>query len=216
LNLFCDKLSIPLKQQGHLDMYNGVDVLQTCHYICLSCTSFIDKISAKYLSSWMKHMYVSTSRPTPFPTDSAWWGKFNKAVGDPADKAQASLAKDMQLNYRAGVNKLIWAMMTCQPDLAFASVKLSQSNLCPHKIHYHGLKHALKFLYNSKDDGIYLWQTSPHMELPEGPLPPIHSNKQDLLLDDQPEHDAAVAVAYADSDWATCVKTCRSFSGSCL
>jgi hypothetical protein len=88
----------------------------------------------------------------PLPTDSAWWGKFNKVVGDPADKAQASLATDMQLNYRAGVGKLIWAMTTCQPDLAFASVKLSQSNLCPHKIHYHGLKHALKFLYNSKDD----------------------------------------------------------------
>ena len=122
----------------------------------------------------------------------------------------------MQLNYRAGIGKLIWAMTTCQLDLAFASVKLSQSNLCPHKIHYHGLKHALKFLYNSKDDGIYFWRTSPRMELPESPLPPIHSNKQDLLLDDRLEHDAAVAVAYADSDWATCVKTCRSFGGSCL
>jgi hypothetical protein len=54
------------------------------------------------------------------------------------------------------------------------------------------------------------------MELPEGPIPPIHSNKQDLLLDDRSEHDAAVAVAYADYDWATCVKTCRSFGGSCL
>jgi hypothetical protein len=208
LDMFDNKLSIPLRHQGHLDMYNGVNVLQTHHYICLSCTSFIDKISAKYLSSWMKHMYVSSSRPTPFPTDSAWWGKFNKAVGDPADKAQASLAKDMQLNYHAGVGKLIWAMTTCRPDLAFASVKLSQSNLCPHKIHYHGLKHALKFFYNSKDDGIYFWRTSPRMELPESPLPPIHSNKQDLLLDDRPEHDAAVAVAYANSAWATCVKTC--------
>jgi hypothetical protein len=84
--------------------------------------------------------------------------------------------------------------------LAFASVKLSQSNLCPHKIHYHGLKHALEFLYNSKDDGIYFWRTSPCMELPEGSLPPIHNNKLDLLLDDRPEHDATVAVAYADSD----------------
>jgi hypothetical protein len=54
------------------------------------------------------------------------------------------------------------------------------------------------------------------MELPEGPLPPIHSNKQDLLLDDQPEHDAAVAVAYANSDWATCIKTCHSFGGLCI
>jgi hypothetical protein len=54
------------------------------------------------------------------------------------------------------------------------------------------------------------------MELPEGPLPPIQSNKQDLLLDKRPGHDANVAYAYADSDWATYVKTCCSFGGSCL
>ncbi len=201
LDMLDDKLSIPLKRQGHLDMYNVVDMLQTCHY--LSCTRFIDKISEKYLSTWMKHMYASSTRSTPFPTDSAWWSKFNKVVGDPDDKAQASLAKDMQLNYCASIGVLIWAMTTCHPNLAFASVKLSQSNLCPHKIHYHGLKHALKYLYNSKDDGLYFWWTSPRMELPEGLLPPIHSNKQDLLLNNQPEHDAPVAVVYADSNWAT-------------
>ncbi len=117
-------------------------------------------------------MHVSSTRPTPFPTDSGWWSEFNKAVGDPDEKAQVSLAKDMQLNYRAGVGELIWAMMTCCPDLAFASVKLSQSNLCSHKIHYHDLKHALKYLYNSKDDGIYFWRTSPRMELPEVRFPP--------------------------------------------
>jgi hypothetical protein len=102
-----NKFSIPLKHQGHLDMYNGIDILQTRHYICLSCTSFIDKISARYLSTWMKHMYASSTHPTPFPTDSAWWSKFNKAVGNSHVKAQALLAKDMQLIYRASIGKLI-------------------------------------------------------------------------------------------------------------
>ena len=134
-----------------------------------------------------------------------WWKEFNKATGDPDVKVQASLAKGMQLSYCTGVGKLIWAMTTCRPDLAFASVKLSQSNSCPHKIHYHALKSVLKYLYSTKDDGIYFWRTSPRMELPEGPLPPVQSNKQDLLLDNRPDHDASVAYAYADSDWATCV-----------
>jgi hypothetical protein len=161
-------------------------------------------------------MYTASTQPRPFPTDSAWWNEFNKATDNPDEKAQASLAKEMQLSYCAGVGKLIWAMTTCRPDLAFASVKLSQSNSCPHKIHYHGLKCALKYLYSTKEDGIYFWWTSPHMELPKGPLPPIQSNKQDLLLDNCPDHDANVAYAYADLDWTTCVKTCPSFGGLCL
>jgi hypothetical protein len=32
------------------------------------------------------------------------------------------------------------------------------------------------------------------MDLPEGPLPPDHSNKQDLLLDNRPEHEASVLL----------------------
>ncbi len=122
----------------------------------------------------------------------------------------------MQLNYPSGVGELIWAMTTCRPDLAYSSVKLSQLNSCLHKIHYNGLKHALKFLYHSKDNGLYFWQTHPRMDLPEGPLPPIISNRQDLLLDNRPQFDATTVHEYADSDWATCVKTRRSFSGTCI
>ena len=171
-------------------MYNGIDVLQTCHYIKISVTSFINKVFDKHLATWMKSAYPSPARSTPLPSDANWLKKFNAATGDPDPKQQSKLAKEMQIGYRSGVGELIWAMTTCRPDLAFASVKLSQSNSCPHELHYHALKHALKFLYNSKDDGIYFWCTAPRMELPESPLPLIASNKQDILLDGHPQFDA--------------------------
>ena len=123
----------------------------------------------------------------------------------------------MQLTYRCGVGELIWAMTTTRPDLAHASIKLSQANSCPHKHHYHGVKHALKYLYATCADGLYFWRTAPRPEFKEGPLPRVNSSKQDLLLDmTRPEHNANVMHAYADSDWATCVKTCRSFGGIVL
>ena len=122
----------------------------------------------------------------------------------------------MQLNYRSGVGKLIWAMTTCQPDLAFASVKLSQAKSCPHELHFHGLRHALKFMYNSQNDGLYFWHTAPWPKLPEGPLPRVNSNKQDILLDGWPQFDAHIAHVYANSDWATCVKTRWSCGGMCI
>jgi hypothetical protein len=93
MDMLDNKLQIPIKHQGHLDMYNGVDVHQTRDYIKLTCTTFIDKISKKYLAMWMKPMYASSSRPTPFPLDADWWHDFNAAVGDPDVKEQATLAK---------------------------------------------------------------------------------------------------------------------------
>ncbi len=72
----------------------------------------------------MKTAYPTPARSTPLPSDPSWIKKFNAAIDDPDKKIQARLAKSMQLNYRSGVRKLIWAMTTCPPDLAYANVKL--------------------------------------------------------------------------------------------
>ncbi len=95
----------------------------------------------------------------------------------------------------------------CQPDLAYASVKLSQANACPYDHHFHGVKQSLKYLYSTRDDGIHFWHTAPCIKFKEGPIPHINNNKQDLLLNEQPEYDATVLHAYADLDWANCVTT---------
>jgi hypothetical protein len=44
LDMIDDRLTIPMKCQGFLDMYNGIDVLQTRHYVKISCTTYINKI----------------------------------------------------------------------------------------------------------------------------------------------------------------------------
>jgi hypothetical protein len=112
----------------------------------------------------------------------------------------------MQLKYKAGIGKIIWAMTTCRPDIAFTSVKLSQSNSAPAEHHYHGLKHAIRYIYITWDDGIYFWRTCSRPELPEGNVPTVNSNREDLLLENCPNHNATIAVAYGDSNWTTCVK----------
>ena len=107
LDLIDDELLIPMKRQGYLDMYNGIDVLQTRDYIKISSKSFIEKICEKYLNSWMQNFTSTEDRPTPLPTDPTWFKKFNAAVGDPDPKVQAKLAKKMQLTYQSGVGELI-------------------------------------------------------------------------------------------------------------
>jgi hypothetical protein len=164
----------------------------------------------------MQNFTSTDDRPTPLPTDSTWFKKLNAAIDDPDPKAQAKPAKQMQLTYRSGVGELIWAMTTTRPDLAFASIKLSQATSCPDEHQHHGLKHALKYLYSTCNDGLYFWRMATRHEFKEGPLPCINSNKQDLLLGARPEHDTHIVHAYADSDWATCVKTRCSFGGAVI
>jgi hypothetical protein len=106
-------------------------------------------------------------------------------------------------------------MTTTRPDLAFASGKLFQVSSAP-EYHYHGLKHALKYLYSTREDGIYFWRTAPCQAFPKGCLPTLNSNRQDLTLNNRPEHDANTLHAYADLDWAMCVKTRYSFGGTVI
>jgi hypothetical protein len=216
LDLIDDEVSIPLKRQGLLDMFNGINVTQTQDYIKLDCHTYVDKFCEKYLHTWLHKVPLTKNRPTPLPTNPSWIKKFNAAV-DPSDlKEQQQIAAKMEIKYKGGVGELIWAMTTCRPDILFTSIKVSQSNTAPAEHHYHGLKHAIRYIYITRHDGIYFWRTRTCDELPAGPLPTVNSNIKDLLLDGCPQHDANIAVAHGDSDWATCMKTRRSFSGICI
>jgi hypothetical protein len=91
----------------------------------------------------MNKVPLSDIRPTPLPSDPDWLRNFNTAVGSDNPKEVATLEKSMQIKYHGGVGKLIWALTTCRFDIAFTSVKLSQSNSLswPQKRHPISIQH---------------------------------------------------------------------------
>jgi hypothetical protein len=127
LDMIDEKLSIPLKWEGLLDMYNGIDILQTRDYIKIDVHSYIKKFCLKYEDTWLSKVPLTENRPTPLPTHPNWIKKFNLAIGSSESKAQQDLATKMQIKYKSGIGEIIWAMTTCRPDIAFTSVNLSQS-----------------------------------------------------------------------------------------
>jgi hypothetical protein len=137
----------------------------------INCHSFVEKACKQYHTSWMHTIPLMDNHPTPLPTDSNWLKKFNAAIRSPDKTEQDQLAKAMKLNYHGDIGELIWAMTTCCPDLAFTSVKLSQSNSCPHEHHYHGLQHALQYLYKTRHNGLHF-----------GALPHVPTFLKDLSL----------------------------------
>ena len=47
LDLIDEKLSIPLKQQGLPEMFNGINVLQTRDFINIDCHTYLNKFCEK-------------------------------------------------------------------------------------------------------------------------------------------------------------------------
>ena len=94
---------------------------------------------------------------------------FLAAVGNNDPDAQAQLEKEMGFGYRSGVGKATFAMVTTRPDAAHAVTRLSQHSVCPHKLHYAGIRHLLKYLFATRTDGIFYWGARPNMEVPETP-----------------------------------------------
>ncbi len=155
LDLLDNELSIPLKRQGLLDMFNGINVTQMRDYIKIDCHTYINKFCKEYLQTWLQKVPFTENRRTPLPTDPTWIKKFNAAMGPSDPQVQQQLATKMEIKYKGGVGKLIWAMTTCRPDISYTCVKLSQSNSAPVEHHYHGLKNAIRYVYITRHDGIY-------------------------------------------------------------
>jgi hypothetical protein len=101
--------------------------------------------------------------------------------GDPDPVVQRALEKKMGFSYQSGIGQLVYAMVCCRPDLSFATVKLSQHNTCPGRVHFEGVRHALKYLYQTHSESLYFWRTTPRPKLDSILLPTVLSNEHDLL-----------------------------------
>jgi hypothetical protein len=109
--------------------------------------------------------------------------------GNPDPITQRDLEKKMGFSYCSGIGQLVYAMVCCRPDLSFATVKLSQHNTCPGKVHFEGVRHALIYLYQTRSEGLYFWRTTPRPELEPIPLPLILSTEHDFLCDKRQYHE---------------------------
>ena len=102
-------------------MFNGIDVQQTRHWIKISVQKYIERICEKHLKSWMKMNNISHS-PTPLPHKQKMLQDILHAKGDDDPKVQATLAKTNGFGYRNGIGELIYAVITCRPDLLYGVV----------------------------------------------------------------------------------------------
>ena len=88
------------------------------------------------------------------------------------DMELKELETKLGFTYRQGIGEILYALVTCRPDVSFATIKLSQYLVSPSVIHYEALKDVYRCLKATQDEGIYYWRQELRMDLPVGP-PPI-------------------------------------------
>ncbi len=205
-------MKIEIKDLGILDRYNGVDIKQTANYIKLSCEVYIDKVVKGH--PWITDDCHTSRYPLPMNAESKFSRQMEAATAPPEAKEQIKLQHEMGIHYRQVIGELLYAMVTCRPDISFPVVKLSQYSIKPAKEHYEAAKELLIYLKATKTDGIYYWRSEINKELPVGDLP---TTKYDTHI---PEYKEApnenTLEAAVDSDWASDSTHRKSVSGIVL
>ena len=199
----------PLKREtGCITRHNGINVLQTKHFIRIHCADYIDKIT----STKSFPMTPNHHLPIPMSNDNAYMANLEKMVGPTDPIERKKLEDEMGFGYRTATGELIFAMVTCRAEISFAVIKLSQFNNYPARCHYEAAMNVYRYLYATKYEGITFWRPTPCQSLPYHPWPQC---TQESYIINIPEESKIDDLAYCikDSDWAGATNNRKSVSG---
>jgi dUTP pyrophosphatase len=197
-----DKMTIDVKQLGLISRFNGVDILQSRHYVKLYNKTYIEKIAAKH--PWLQdEPPLSANKPIPMNPDPKYQRKLEQA--EPGTENEIKLLeRRFNFGYRQAIGELIYAMITCRPDISYSVIKLSQYSTKASDIHFEAVKQIYKYLWQTKDDGITYWRKEPRMDLPIRPAPAQHrdENYNYYECNDRQVIDPSIMNTAVDSDYA--------------
>jgi deoxyuridine 5'-triphosphate nucleotidohydrolase len=206
-------LSIKIKDLGQLERYNGVDIVQARNFITINNPTYIDKIVNEH--RWMIDDCHMHNLPIPVTDEKELMRQLETAELPTNEEEQRQLQIKMRFNYRQAIGELIFAMVTCRPDLSFPLIKLSQYSANPAQVHYEAVISMFQYLHATRTQGLTYWRDTPHPDLPDLPAPKIHKSTYDT--ENTSEIDSAKLLHGAvDSDWAGDTKHRKSVSGIIL
>ena len=207
------KMTIDVKILGLISRFNGVDIDQTREYVKLHNTTYINKLLAQH--AWLSNDDDPIhSQPLPMNPDNAYQKKLESASAMTIQE-KVILERKLGFSYRQAIGEIIYAMITCRPDISYAIIKLSQYSTRPAAIHYNALIHLYKYLKATKTDGIYYWRSHPRDDLPSGSIPvvKIDNNYDEEQVSARHTTNNTLITAYVDSDHASDSSHRRSISG---
>ena len=205
------KMTIKVKELGLIDRFNGVDILQTRHYIKLFNATYIRKILQHH--HWLKDEFpLSSHHPIPMKDNPEYHRQLENAT-PLSDDERENIESSLKFTYRQAIGELIYALVTCRPDLSFSIVKLAQYSAAPAAIHFEAVKQVYKYLQATQDRGIIYWRKQPNFDLPVHPLPLLEEDVNYTPGDARKQTNGETLVGAVDSDYAGDNSHRKSVSG---
>ncbi|KAG7374842.1 reverse transcriptase RNA-dependent DNA polymerase [Nitzschia inconspicua] len=200
----------PFTYLGLLSDYNGVDVHQTSDYIELTSAGYIDRLLRSHGWDTPSSHESSDDRSAPLPADAV--DRLYQSPAGPSEGSpkHADLCASQGFSYRTLLGELLYASITCRPDIGYAVVTLSKFASAPHAYHYSCLKGVARYL-RTKHWGIRfarrthdpsLSPGTPHNLSLDPSLPPFPSIPSPLQL-----------TGYVDAAHANDLRNRRSTTG---
>ena len=207
------KMTVKVRSLGVVNRFNGVDITQSEFFIKISNETYINKIlkDKQWLNASIPGMY--SPQYTPMHHDP----EFNKTIeeAEPIPNDELKLVeKEFGFSYKQGIGELIYALVTCRPDISFPLIKLSQYSSKPARIHFDAVKGLYQYLKDTKSEGIHYWRKNSRKDLPSTPLPTTLTDYKNY--DPHPSkttHKAERLQLHVDASYAGDVTHRKSVTG---
>jgi hypothetical protein len=208
----CAEDGIDLRDEGILDLFNGVDVEQRDRYIKITCESYIDKLLAHYgwSSSGSRETDEKPIEPIAASTTQQMLDDYTTATRD-GSVEYCDIETAAGFSYRSVLGALIYAYVVARPDIGYAVTTLARFSDHPAKEHYDALRRVARYLRMTKNWGLLYWRKTILLSLPFGDFQPL---APDSSLPEFPQPQSSTELAgYVDAAHATDLVTRRSITG---
>ena len=151
---------------GLVNDYNGVQVEQSSTLVSISAAKYIDRVLKTH--GWNNpspHEATSEYKAIPFSPEVV--PSLYQEQGPLEDTQEhADLADKQGFSYRSLLGELMYAYVTCRPDIGYHVTTLSKFSTAPAAIHYTMLKNVARYLRRTRLWGLIYRRPSPHPSLP--------------------------------------------------
>ena len=136
----------PFAYLGLIKDFNGINITQTRAYIKLSCHNYIDRIMTSHGWNTKCPDTAKTNNMAPLATDILHQLQNHTNGYKEGTTEHRQLQEKQGFSYRSLLGEIMYAYVSCRPDIGYAITLLSKFGSNPSQYHYHCIKHIAKYL----------------------------------------------------------------------